>query len=109
MFGLRNGVVAEGDMAWVTGWSGKLQRLVWQPDSGLRILCLNRSASRVALEFAAPFGPRAYRVESAPRLEPHRWTPLPGATIRSTGEASYRAECPPDATPTRFYRVAVSP
>ena len=103
------GVVAEGDTAWVTGWSGKVQRLAWQPDSGLRILSLNRRAARFELEFTAPFGPRAYRVETASRLDPSAWTALPGAVIRQSGDAAYVAEGPADAAATRFYRATVSP
>ncbi len=103
------GVLADGDSVWVTGWSGKLQRLDWQPDSGLRILRLARTAGRVTFEFTAPFGPRAYQVEGAPDPDSRRWTALPDAVIRSTGTGRYRADCPPDAAPARYYRVTASP
>jgi hypothetical protein len=103
------GVVADGDTAWVTGWSGKVQRLAWQPDSGLRILRLQRHPRRIELEFYAPFGPRMYRVEAAPELTPNAWRPLPGTLIRQVTDTVYVAELAADTLATGFFRVAVSP
>jgi hypothetical protein len=103
------GVVADRDTAWVTGWSGKVQRLTWQPDSGLRLLGLEPRPGRVELAFTAPFGPRDYSVETTARLNPAAWMPVSGAVVRRTGDAGYVAECPTDGGPMRFYRAAVSP
>ncbi|MBE7503839.1 MAG: hypothetical protein HS113_26845 [Verrucomicrobiales bacterium] len=102
-------VVAVGDTAWVTGWSGKVQRLAWQPDSGLRILRLHQSADRVALDFTTPFGSRPYQLEAAPQLRSDGWAPVPDAVIRLTGGTTYRAECAGEAAAAPFYRLAVPP
>lgn len=103
------GVVTDGDVAYVTGWSGKVQRLTWQRDSGLRIATLTRSASRIDLTFSAPFGDRTYWIETTTRVNGVPWTTVPGAVIRKTGEGTYAAQCPPSGLTTRFYRIGVQP
>ena len=103
------GVVAAGDTAWVTGWSGKVQRLVWQPDAILRIAGLHHRADRFTLRFTSALGDRAYHIETATHPGADPWTAVPGAVIRPNRRGTYLAEGDADTATTRFYRVRVSP
>ncbi|MBI2924370.1 MAG: hypothetical protein HYY24_01565 [Verrucomicrobia bacterium] len=101
------GVIADGPTAYVTGWSGKVQRLTWQPDSGVHLTTLSRSASRIDLAFTSPFGARTYRVETTTDLNGSPWTTISGAVIRPTGDGAFAAQCPPSAAARQFYRIGV--
>jgi hypothetical protein len=103
------GVVAAGDTAWVTGWSGKVQRLVWQPEAILRITGLHHRAGRFTLRFTSRLGDRAYHIETATHPGADPWTAVPDAVIRQAGRDTYRAEGRADVATTRFYRLRVSP
>ncbi len=102
-------VVADGDAAYVTGWSGKVQRLVPAPDAGVRLQQISREAGQVALEFISPFLNRRHQVEAADNLRQPIWLPRPDAIVRQTADHHYHASCALSDAPAQFYRVRVRP
>lgn len=103
------GLAADGPAVYVTGWSGKVQRLAWQPESGPRIVSVNPGATRTDLGFTSPFGSRTYRVETTTQLEGGPWTTVSGAVIQQTGDGVYSAQCPETGASRQFYRIQVGP
>ncbi len=102
-------VIADGDTAYVTGWSGKVQRLAWLPDTGMRIERFTKSAIQIQIAFTSPFGDRTYRVETTTNPSAAGWTTLAGAFIWRTGEGTYAGLCPVTGSATQFYRIGVRP
>jgi hypothetical protein len=103
------GVVADGDTAYVTGWSGKVQRLIPIPDAGVRLQNIGVGGGHVALEFASPFDSRTHEVEAAIDLNQPVWVPRPDASIQRTADGVYRANCSLPNAPAQFYRIRVRP
>lgn len=104
------GVVAEGGTAWVTGWSGKVQRLGLDAAAGVRILHLTRGADRDRLTFAAPYGNRRYWVETTAGWEDAPWATVPNTVVQRIGNGLYAAECPRTGVSVQqFYRIGVRP
>jgi hypothetical protein len=102
-------LLAAGDTVYVTGWSGKVHRLRWQPDAGLRLTSLAKRAGWCDLAFTSPFGDRTYFVETATNLDRGHWTTAPNATLRQTGDSTYQAQCPATNANPQFYRIGVRP
>jgi hypothetical protein len=102
-------LAAEGPDVYVTSWSGKVQRLAWQPDSGPRIFRLDPAAMRTDVRFTSPFGSRTYRVEGTSNPEHGPWTTVSGAVIQQMGEGVYQAQCPATGASQQFYRIHVRP
>jgi len=103
------GVVADGDTAYVTGWSGKVQRLTPEPDAGVRLQSIEVGGGQVTLEFVSPFGNRTYEVEASVDLGQQAWVPCPDAFIQRTADGTYQATCSLPDAPTQFYRIHVRP
>jgi len=103
------GVAADGDAAYVTGWSGKVQRMGVAANAGARIQDVRLGANRVDLTFTSPFGSRVYEVEAAQRLGPAQWSVQPDAQLRSVGGQTFTAQVPSVGDDPRFYRIRVRP
>jgi hypothetical protein len=103
------GVVADGNTAYVTGWSGKVQRLGLAPGAGARIQDIRLGASQVDLAFFSPFGNRVYQVEATPGLSPPQWAVRPDAQIQTNGNQAFTARLPRTSASTQFYRIRVRP
>lgn len=103
------GVVADGDTAYVTGWSGKVQRLGLAPGAGVSIQGIRLGAGRVDLAFFSPFGSRVYEVEAAPNLSSASWARRPEAQVWSTGNQTFTARLPAPGLGTEFYRIRIRP
>jgi hypothetical protein len=102
-------IIADGQTAYVTGWNGKVQRLVPHPLEGVRIQQSRRTTGAVELTFTAPFGDQVYEVESTPGLLPARWVVRPEAQIRGLGAETYAARLPLPTADSLFYRLRVRP
>ena len=102
-------VVADGDTAYVTGWSGKVQRLGLVPGTGARIHGIDRDRNNIDLLFSSPFWKRVYQVEASPSLTPPRWEPEPSAQVRGVGGGEYTARVTTNGTASRTYRIRISP
>jgi hypothetical protein len=103
------GVVADGDTIYVTGWSGKVDRLALAAGAGARIDDVRIGASAVDLAFSSPFGDRLYQVEATPTLTPGRWSLRSDAFIRSHGNHAFTARLPGTNPAAQFYRIRVRP
>jgi hypothetical protein len=103
------GVVADGPSAYVTGWSGKVQRLTWLPNSGVRLDRLSKSAGMIDIAFTSPFGSRAHQVEATSTLSPAHWSLRPEAEFRHSGSSAFTARLPLPGGSTQFYRIRVQP
>lgn len=102
-------VVADGDTAYVTGWSGKVQRLSLTPDAEVRLRGLRILAGQVTLEFTSPFLNRPHQVEAADSLRQPIWLPRLDAIVRQTATDHYEANCVSSNVTAQFYRVRVRP
>lgn len=103
------GVVADGATAFVTGWSGKVQRLIADPVAGVCLLGMRLQAGQLTIGFTSPFDTRTHVVETTVTLTPPRWAPLSGAVIRQTAPRHYLATCPATTAPVEFHRIRVRP
>lgn len=103
------GVVADGDTAYVTGWSGKVQRLTRALDAGVRIRSISVTDGQVAIEFASPFENGTYEVEAAIEVNQHAWMPRPDASVQRLTDGVYRATCSLPTAPMQFLRIRVRP
>ncbi|MCP5517465.1 MAG: hypothetical protein H7A45_09445 [Verrucomicrobiales bacterium] len=103
------GVVARGETAFVTGWSGKVQRLAPDAGSGVRVLGFATEGANVSIRFASPFSNRRHELETAAGLRGVRWAACSGAIIRSLGRDRYEAVCAAPGDPSGFYRIRVRP
>ncbi|MCP5517471.1 MAG: hypothetical protein H7A45_09475 [Verrucomicrobiales bacterium] len=101
--------MAGGDGAFVTGWSGKVQRLAADAGSGVRVLGFATEGANVSIRFASPFSNRRHELETAAGLRGVRWAACSGAIIRSLGRDRYEAVCAAPGDPSGFYRIRVRP
>ena len=103
------GVLADGDTAYITGWSGKVQRLGLAAGAGARIQGVRLGGGGMDLTFFSPFGGRVYRVEATPSLSPAQWTVRPDAQIHDLGNQNFKARVNSAGAPPQFYRIRVRP
>ena len=103
------GVVADGDIAYVTGWSGKVQRLGLTAGAGAKIQDARLGGSEMELTFFSPFGSRVYQVEATPSLHPAQWAVRPDAQIREHGNQTFNVRIPFAGAAPQFYRIRVQP
>jgi hypothetical protein len=103
------GVVADGDTAYITGWSGKVQRLGLAPDAGVSIENIRIGGSQVEIAFSSPYGSRTYQVETTPSLHPAQWSLRSDAQIRGMGSQAFTAQLPSASVEAQFYRIRMRP
>lgn len=103
------GVVADGDTAFVTGWSGKVQRLGLAADAGARIHSLRLGDGQLNLDFSSPYGNRVYQVEATSNLNPAQWTLRSDVQITSTSNQAFTARLPLTSAGSQFHRIRVRP
>jgi hypothetical protein len=103
------GVVADGDTAYVTGWSGKVRRLSSNRGDGVEIRTVTLRDNLARITFTSPFGPCRYEVQHRTDLSRSVWTTRPTSVIEKTGRNSFTAECPISGADSRFYRIRISP
>ncbi|MDH7503160.1 MAG: hypothetical protein QHJ82_10700 [Verrucomicrobiota bacterium] len=102
-------LAADQDAAYVTGWSGKVQRVVPVADAGARIDRIQKTGEKVEMTFFSPFGDRTYLVESAVDQAGGLWKVEPRAKIQREDGGVFRATLPVVEPRIQFYRIATSP
>jgi hypothetical protein len=103
------GVVADGDTAFVTGWSGKVQRLTPAPASGVQVQGMRMRDGLMRLGFTSPFANRTHEVETTTDIGVGNWVNQPAATIHQTADRHYLSTCPTRPDPAGFFRIRVRP
>lgn len=102
-------VAADKDAAYVTGWSGKVQRVVPVANAGARIDRLQNKGDNVEITFFSPFGDRTYLVESAIAPSEGLWKVEPRGQIQRQGGGYFTATLPVVESPMQFYRISINP
>ncbi len=98
-----------GDTVYVTGWSGKVRRLRFEAEEGVKLLQLRWQANEAQIEFASPLGSRNYTVESRASVERGNWTPIEPVAIRQLAPTRFVARFPASAAARQFYRLRIRP
>jgi hypothetical protein len=103
------GVVADGDTAYVTGWSGKVQRLGLAAGAGVRIQTARLDGNVMEMTFFSPFGNRTYQVETTSGLHPAQWTVRSDVQVRDLGNQTFSARESSPGTAPQFHRIRMRP
>ena len=103
------GVVADGNTDYVTGWSGKLQELTYEAESGVEIQRFQVSSDGVDIMFLSPFDSWDYQLETRTSLSDGRWIPLPDVEVRPEGGGRFVMHGPVLEAARGFLRITARP